>query len=87
VRRFIFFYLVVSNYPSVHLKKQLLFFGFALLLSRMQAQIVNIPDANFKSTLIGLGVDTNGDGQIQVGEAKVVTNCYLPQLSQWDALC
>lgn len=59
------------------MKKQLLFFGFALLLNGMQAQIVNIPDANFKSTLIGLGVDTNGDGQIQVSEAEAVTNLYM----------
>jgi hypothetical protein len=33
------------------------------------AQIVNIPDANFKAKLIQLGVDTNADGEIQESEA------------------
>ena len=37
----------------------------------VNAQIVNIPDANFKSRLIALGVDTNSDGEIQVSEAAV----------------
>lgn len=41
----------------------LLFAGMA------NAQIVNIPDNNFKAKLIALGVDTNGDGQIQNSEA------------------
>lgn len=37
------------------------------------AQIVNIPDANFKNRLITLGVDTNTDGDIQVVEAAALT--------------
>lgn len=37
------------------------------------AQIVNIPDANFKSSLISLGVDTSVDGEIQVSEAAALT--------------
>jgi len=39
----------------------------ALLLASgfAQAQVVNIPDANFKNALITFnGVDTNGDGEI-----------------------
>ena len=39
-----------------------------------QAQIVNIPDANFKAKLIALNVDTNADGNIQFTEASAVTN-------------
>ncbi|MFC4634313.1 T9SS type A sorting domain-containing protein [Dokdonia ponticola] len=39
----------------------------------MNAQIVNIPDANFKDRLITIGVDTNTDGEIQVSEAAAVT--------------
>jgi Leucine-rich repeat (LRR) protein len=39
----------------------------------LQAQIVNIPDANFKAKLIALGIDTNNDGDIQVAEAQAVT--------------
>lgn len=40
----------------------------------LNAQIVNIPDANFKNALIEEGVDTNGDGEIQVSEAETVVN-------------
>ncbi len=39
----------------------------------VNAQIVNIPDANFKNRLITIGVDTNTDGEIQVSEAAAVT--------------
>lgn len=35
---------------------------------------VYIPDANFKSKLIALGIDTNSDGEIQYSEALVPTN-------------
>jgi hypothetical protein len=54
------------------------------------AQIVNIPDANFKNALVNgpvvdtdydnIGdsdVDTNDDGEIQVSEAEAVNNLYL----------
>ena len=36
------------------------------------AQIVNIPDANFKNALLNHNpvIDTNGDGEIQVSEAE-----------------
>ena len=40
------------------------------------AQIVTIPDANFKAKLIALGVDTNTDSEIQVSEA-LAQNGYL----------
>lgn len=39
----------------------------------VNAQIVNIPDANFKAKLIALGIDTSGDGNIQNSEANLVT--------------
>lgn len=41
------------------------------------AQIVNIPNANFKAKLIALGKDTNADGQIQLTEALAVTSLDL----------
>ena len=41
------------------------------------AQIINIPDANFKARLIATGVDTNNDGEIQQSEALSVTDLYL----------
>lgn len=35
----------------------------------VEAQVVNIPDNNFRQALIDLGVDSNNDGEIQVSEA------------------
>ena len=53
-------------------------FLFLILMSQISlAQIVNIPDPNFQSQLIQQGVDTNGDGQIQVSEAEAVTYIYF----------
>ncbi|MEH6762972.1 MAG: T9SS type A sorting domain-containing protein [Aequorivita antarctica] len=49
----------------------LLVSGFA------SAQIVNIPDANFKAELIADGVDTNMDGEIQISEALAVSTLNL----------
>jgi Leucine-rich repeat (LRR) protein len=49
---------------------------FLLLLFSLitQAQIgIYFSDSNFKSKLIDLGIDTNGDGQIQISEAHAVT--------------
>jgi Leucine-rich repeat (LRR) protein len=44
-----------------------------------QAQIVNIPDAAFKTVLLNYqpAIDTNNDGEIQVGEAQAVTTLEL----------
>lgn len=49
------------------------------------AQIVNIPDANFKNALLNHNpvIDTNGDGEIQVSEAETVSvlNLYNKNIS------
>src|SRR5690606_31934061 len=49
------------------------------------AQIVNIPDANFKNALLNYDppIDTNGDGEIQVSEAEAVSvlNLYNKNIS------
>jgi len=63
---------------------------FLFLTSLMQAQIVDIPDANFKFQLVNTlcvdanldqipesDVDTNNDGEIQVSEAEAVTGGLL----------
>jgi len=42
-----------------------------------QAQIVNIPDANFKAALIDRNVDINSDGEIQESEALAVTDLFV----------
>ena len=46
------------------------------IASHVSAQIVNIPDALFKQSLLEYVpvIDTNGDGEIQVSEAQAVTN-------------
>ena len=46
--------------------------GLLLFTGIVKAQIVNIPDANFKAKLIAIGVDTNSDGEIQHTEAQQV---------------
>lgn len=50
-------------------KTVLLLFFFTGIIN---AQIVTIPDPNFKAKLIADGVDTNSDGNIQISEAAVV---------------
>ena len=47
-----------------------LFFLFHAIFA--EAQVVTIPDANFKAALIAKGVDGNSDGQIQTSEALAV---------------
>jgi len=56
-------------------KKLILFIALAivgLVANFAQAQIVTIPDANFKACLLAHNpvIDTNGDGEIQVTEAQ-----------------
>lgn len=60
-----------SNQNRAIITKSLFFILF-FLTGIANAQIVNIPDANFKARLIQLGVDTNNDGQIQVSEAQAM---------------
>ena len=43
-----------------------------VLTINSQAQIISIPDAMFKRTLIQKGVDENEDGEIQIEEAKYI---------------
>jgi len=60
-----------SNQNRAIITKSLFFILF-FLTGIANAQIVNIPDANFKAALIAYGVDTNNDGQIQVSEAQAM---------------
>ena len=53
--------------------KKVLLLLFIGIVGISQAQIVNIPDVNFKNALIAEGVDTNNDGEIQVSEAESVS--------------
>jgi hypothetical protein len=57
-------------------------FLVALLVSfTSNAQIIDIPDANFKNALISEGVDTNNDGEISVSEAEATTGLSISGLS------
>lgn len=77
--------------------KRILF--LLLLISGIaEAQIVNIPDANFKAALLSanatngiaqgssgpMAVDANGDGEIQVSEALLVTSLQFQDKSIAD---
>lgn len=63
---------------------------FLFLIGKIQAQIVSIPDINFKNKLIALGVDTNNDGNIQKTEITMLTslnvsNCNISSLVGIDS--
>lgn len=60
------------NPNSTIMKSKLLLLLALLLAGTVNAQIINIPDANFKAKLIDLGIDTNNDGEIQQSEALVL---------------
>ena len=56
---------------------------YLLLLSTgiCNAQIVNIPDANFKAKLISLGIDSNNSGEIDTFETTLVSDLHLENSS------
>lgn len=57
---------------------------FFIITTVSFAQIVTIPDVNFKAKLISLGIDTNTDGDIQESEALAVTNLDVSSSSISD---
>ena len=76
------------------MKKFILLFLFTVIVFSVKAQIVNIPDANFKNALIASNcvdtnsdgtpdsdADLNNDGEIQVSEAEAVINLNVYQKS------
>lgn len=76
------------------MKKPYIFLSIFLTFFFSQAQIVNIPDANFKNTLVNtncvdidgngsgdVDVDTNDDGEIQVTEAMAVLSLNVESRS------
>lgn len=52
-----------------------------LFTGTVNAQIVNILDANFKARLISLGVDLNNDNEIQTFEANLINSLDLENSS------
>lgn len=55
------------------MKNLITLFIFFFLVGNINAQIITIPDVNFKAKLISLGIDTNTDGFIQQTEALAIT--------------
>jgi len=55
---------------------------FILLFSTSKGQVVNIPDANFKTALPNHVpvINTNADGEIQVSEICLPGSCFLKSL-------
>lgn len=60
------------------MKQITLFLSFAFVALNIEAQTVNIPDANFKNYLLGnAAINTNSDTEIQTSEALAVTHLVL----------
>ncbi len=59
------------------MKKLIIITSIVFLNLSAKSQIVSIPDTNFLENLISWGWDTNKDGQIQIDEAKAVTNLLI----------
>lgn len=57
--------------------KQIYLIIFLISSLLTQAQIVNIPDINFKNALINNGVDSNNDGEIQESEVSYIGQLEL----------
>lgn len=62
--------------PNLYtMRKQLLIIAFALTTGFLQAQVINIPDANFNTALLNYipKIDLNNNGKIELSEAQAIT--------------
>ena len=59
--------------------KKILTILICTLSLALKAQIVHIPDANFKKALIEYGIDINHDGEIQESEALLATKIIVSE--------
>lgn len=68
--------------------KKILLFAFLLYSGMLlNAQIVNIPDANFKNHLLDMDdINTNGDGEIQLSEAIAAQTLEISEHPQFTGL-
>jgi Leucine-rich repeat (LRR) protein len=57
--------------------KNLYSIAILLFTFSIQGQIINLPDANFKAKLIALGVDDNGNGEIEMAETVDIYDLQL----------
>jgi len=80
---------------KILIMRKFYFFVFVFLtVFTAQSQIINFPDANFKAKLLNssasngiaqnlsnqnVAIDTNGDGEIEVSEARQIKRLYIAQ--------
>ena len=57
-------------FKKIKSMKTILLINTLIFAVNINAQIVNIPDNNFKNYLLGLPLNSNNDGEIQVSEAS-----------------
>lgn len=63
------------------MKKKILSIILITISVYCYSQNINIPDANFKTKLLALGVDTNNDNEISNLEAQAITNLDISYCS------
>ncbi|WCO02614.1 DUF7619 domain-containing protein [Psychroserpens ponticola] len=70
------------------MKSFLLSFLFLITFLIGNAQIIDIPDANFKNGLLNYVpvIDTNSDGEIQISEAELITELYFQDIEYINSL-
>ncbi len=75
VKSFFSTFFITLNPQNKTVMKNITFLLTFLYFSLSQAQIVNIPDANFKASLLSYqpAIDTNNDSEIQLSEALAIT--------------
>jgi len=73
----------LQNQTSIFMKKIYTFITVVLLALNTNAQIVNIPDADFKQILLNYNprIDTNFDNEIQQSEAAAVSELNIPNIN------
>ncbi|WP_033956352.1 DUF7619 domain-containing protein [Psychroserpens jangbogonensis] len=66
------------------MKSLMLFLILLFTILVGNSQVVNVPDADFKSILLQHEpvIDINGDGEIQVSEAEALSNLYIRDFTQ-----
>ncbi|QAA82943.1 T9SS type A sorting domain-containing protein [Aequorivita sp. H23M31] len=63
------------------MRTKFLFIFLYIFFGTLFSQTISIPDPNFKLKIIADGVDTNGDGEIQVSEALATTQLDVRSLN------
>jgi len=70
-----------GNKPTKYPNMKKIFMLLLLFAGMANAQIIFIPDPNFKASLIAQGIDTNANGEIEQIEAITVNALYMQSAS------